>query len=212
MDQKQRTSYSSFFAACVVRELYICATLSNRVYFNALLEVVLLVWVCMCTNMTHTFCLCLHTVFVWACPCLYVCSHPGTASSAWSAWSVYPPQPPCLLLSSWKQARLYAEICISSSRACTARTHIHTQSPSFLFSSSSLSFSPPPFSMVAPARNPISIIHPLMLSHSISQRSTSPSRWLPFFSPTRSYSICPTLLFPCFLLGVVASHPPSLAR
>lgn len=129
---------------------------------------------CMCSREKHTFVyVCLRHVHVFVFVCVF--PHPWTASFAWSAWSAYPPQPPCLLSSSWKQARLYAEVCISLSRAWTARTHSHTHPPSFLFSSSSLFLSPPPLSTET-------LFPPFMLSHSISQRSSSLSLSLSPFS------------------------------
>lgn len=171
----------------------------------------------------HKLCLCLHIVgvcvCVWVSICMSVCvcpglcvfPHPWTASSAWSAWSEYPPQHPCLLLSSWKQARLYAEVCIASSRVWKARTHTHTHSlalfPLLILLSLPLSSS---FLNDCSCQKP-SFYHPSFHAFSLHLMALHLFFSLTLlFLPTLSHSLFPTLPFSCFLLGVVASHPPSL--
>lgn len=138
------------------------------------------------------------------CVCVYVCvfPHPWTSSSAWSAWSECQPQPPCLPLSSWKQVRLDAEVCVClASRVRTARMHVHM--PSFFLLSSS---SPPQWLLLAETLSPSSLrlcfltpshhVLPLCLSHTL------------FFPPV---SLPPSLLF-VFLpsLCISITLPPSL--
>lgn len=201
MCKRQKHTVESF-TVCMSARLYVCFLYT--------------VYVCVRQNIHSVYvyiqCLCLcEGVHMYGYVCVRVC-----------VCILTPRQPPLLGLHGQCTHHSPHVCCCrrGNKRVCMLKSvslrHVfdrleHTYTLSRPLSSSHPPLSPPPFSMVALARNPLFIIHPFMLSHSISQRSTSPSLSLPFSSPKLSYSICPTLPFPCILLGVVASHPPSLS-